>query len=160
MLALASLPSYDPNGFVLGFAAADRALLQSEAQRPLLSRAAEGTYPTGSAFKPITFAAAMEGLGYTPDTVLDCPATFSLAGASQVWEDWTVAYGLPPQGPLTLHQALVNSCNTIFYGIGRDLDAKDPEYLPAMAKAFGLGTPTGIPICRRQAGWCPIRPGS
>jgi penicillin-binding protein len=76
VLALASIPSYDPNGFVLGFAARDRAELRSEVQRPLLSRAAEGLYPTGSAFKPITFSAAMEGLGYTPETVLDCPPHF------------------------------------------------------------------------------------
>ena len=155
VLALASVPSYDPNGFVLGFSPEERARLQSEMQRPLLSRAAEGTYPTGSAFKPITFAAAMEGLGYTPDTVLDCPSTFQLAGASQVWEDWTVSYGLGPQGPLTLHQALVNSCNTVFYGIGRDLDLKDPEYLPRMAKAFGLGAPTDIPYLPEAGGVVP-----
>jgi penicillin-binding protein 2 len=155
VLALASVPSYDPNGFVLGFAPRDRAVLQSEAQRPLLSRAAEGLYPTGSAFKPITFAAAMEGLGYTPETVLDCPATFQLEGASQVWEDWTVAYGVGAQGPLTLHQALVNSCNTIFYAIGRELDTMDPEYLPRMAKAFGLGSPTGIPYLPEAAGAAP-----
>jgi penicillin-binding protein 2 len=155
VLALASVPSYDPNGFVLGFAAQERAMLQSEAQRPLLSRAAEGTYPTGSAFKPITFSAAMEGLGYTPDTVLDCPSTFQLDGASQVWEDWTVDYGLGPQGPLTLHQALVNSCNTIFYQIGRDLDHMDPEYLPRMAKGFGLGTATGIPYLPEASGVVP-----
>ena len=120
-----------------------------------LSRAAEGLYPTGSAFKPITFAAAMEGLGYTPETVLDCPSTFQLEGASQVWEDWTVAYGVGAQGPLTLHQALVNSCNTIFYAIGRELDAMDPEYLPRMAKAFGLGAPTGIPYLPEAAGAVP-----
>jgi penicillin-binding protein 2 len=155
LLALASVPSFDPNGFVLGFAPRDRAALLSEAQRPLLSRAAEGTYPTGSAFKPIDFAAAMEGLGYTPETVLDCPAAFQLAGASQVWEDWTVAYGVPPQGPLTLHQALVNSCNTVFYGIGRDLDLMDPEYLPEMAKAFGLGAPSGIPFLPEAGGVVP-----
>ena len=155
VLALASVPSYDPNGFVLGFAPRDRAALQSEAQRPLLSRAAEGLYPTGSAFKPITFAAAMEGLGYTPETVLDCPATFQLEGANQVWEDWTVAYGVGAQGPLTLHQALVNSCNTIFYAIGRELDAMDPDYLPQMAKAFGLGAPTGIPYLPEAAGAAP-----
>lgn len=155
VLALASVPSYDPNGFVLGFAPRDRAVLQSEAQRPLLSRAAEGLYPTGSAFKPITFAAAMEGLGYTPETVLDCPSTFQLEGAGQLWEDWTVAYGVGAQGPLTLHQALVNSCNTVFYAIGRDLDAKDPEYLPGMAKAFGLGSPTGIPYLPEAAGAAP-----
>jgi penicillin-binding protein 2 len=155
ILALASVPSYDPNGFVLGFTPQERERLQSETQRPLLSRAAEGAYPTGSAFKPITFAAAMEGLGYTPETVLDCPSTFQLEGASQVWEDWTVSYGLGPQGPLTLHQALVNSCNTVFYGIGRDLDAMDPEYLPKMAKAFGLGAPTGIPYLPEVSGVIP-----
>ena len=155
ILALASVPSYDPNGFVLGFAPRERALLQSETQRPLLSRAAEGAYPTGSAFKPITFAAGMEGLGLTPETVFDCPSTFQLEGASQVWEDWTVAYGLGPQGPLTLHQALVNSCNTVFYQIGRDLDAMDPEYLPQIAKAFGLGTATGVPYLPEAAGVVP-----
>lgn len=155
VLALASIPSYDPNGFVLGFAPRDRAALQSEAQRPLLSRAAEGLYPTGSAFKPITFAAAIEGLGYTPETMLDCPSTFQLEGASQIWEDWTVAYGVGAQGPMTLHQALVNSCNTVFYAIGRDLDAKDSEYLPQMAKAFGLGSPTGIPYLPEAAGAAP-----
>ena len=155
LLALASIPSYDPNGFVLGFAPRDQASLKSEAQRPLLSRAAEGAYPTGSAFKPITFAAAMEGLGYTPETVLECPSTFKLDGASQVWEDWTVAYGLGPQGPLTLHQALVNSCNTIFYAMGRDLDQMDPTYLPGMAKAFGLGAATDIPYLPEAAGVVP-----
>ena len=97
----------------------------------------------------------MEGLGYTPDTVLDCPSTFQLEGASQVWEDWTVSYGLGPQGPLTLHQALVNSCNTVFYAIGRDLDLKDPEYLPQMAKAFGLGAPTDIPYLPEAGGVVP-----
>jgi penicillin-binding protein 2 len=155
VLALASVPSYDPNGFILGFSSRERAELQSESQRPLLSRVAEGTYPTGSAFKPITFAAAMEGLGYTPETVLDCPSTFQLDGASQTWEDWTVAYGLGSQGPLTLHQALVNSCNTVFYGIGRDLDHMDPEYLPRMTKEFGLGAPTGIPYLPEAGGVVP-----
>jgi penicillin-binding protein 2 len=155
VLALASVPSYDPNGFILGFSSKERAFLQSEAQRPLLSRAAEGAYPSGSAFKPITFAAAMEGLDYTPETVLDCPSTFQLEGARQVWEDWTVAYGVGAQGPLTLHQALVNSCNTIFYAIGRDLDNMDPEYLPKMAQAFGLGAPTGIPYLPEVSGVAP-----
>lgn len=155
LLALASVPSYDPNGFVLGFDPRESAALRSETQRPLLSRAAEGTYPTGSAFKPITFAAAMEGLGYTPETVLDCPSTFQLEGASQVWEDWTVAYGVGAQGPLTLHQALVNSCNTVFYGIGRDLDALDPDYLPEMTRAFGLGEPTGVPYLPEVSGVVP-----
>ncbi len=155
VLALASVPSFDPNGFVLGFGPQEQAMMRSESQRPLLSRAAEGLYPVGSAFKPIPFAAAMEGLGYSPETVLECPSTFRLEGASQVWEDWTVAYGVGAQGPLTLHQALVNSCNTVFYAIGRDLDVMDPGYLPEMTKAFGLGAPTGIPYLPEAGGTVP-----
>ncbi|HYO29444.1 MAG TPA: penicillin-binding transpeptidase domain-containing protein [Thermomicrobiales bacterium] len=155
VLAMASLPAYDPNGFVLGFSPSERAALESETRRPLLNRAADAAYPTGSIFKPIAFVAAMEHLDYAGDTWLDCPSTFQLDGSRQRWEDWTVAEGLGPQGPMTLHQALVNSCNTIFYGIGRDLDVQDPGLLPEMAKGFGLGAPTGIPYFPETAGTVP-----
>lgn len=155
VLAMVSHPTYDPNGFVLGFADDDWEDLNDVAMRPLLNRAAQAAYPTGSIFKPITFVAAMEHLGYTPETVLDCPSRFSLEGASQVWEDWTVASGLGPQGPLSLHQALVNSCNTIFYQLGRDLDQRDDTLLPEMARAFGLGAPTDIPYLPEVGGTLP-----
>jgi penicillin-binding protein 2 len=55
-----------------------------------------------------------------------------------------VENGLSGQGMLNLHQGLVNSCNTVFYQIGADLDAQDDDLLPDMAKAFGLGSRTGI----------------
>ncbi|MCC6312606.1 MAG: penicillin-binding protein 2 [Thermomicrobiales bacterium] len=155
VLALASLPSYDPNGFILGFSTKDRALIQSELRRPLLDRVAEAAYPTGSIFKAITFAAAMEDLGYTGDTWLDCPQYFQIEGTTQRWDDWTVEEGLGPQGPMTLHRALVNSCNTVFYAIGRDLDRLDPDLLPQMTRGFGLGAPTGIPFFPEIAGIVP-----
>ena len=155
VLAMASHPSFDPNGFILGFSERDRQALNSETRKPLLNRAAQAAYPTGSIFKAITFAAAMEHLGYTGETLIECPSTFSLEGSNQVWEDWTVAEGLGPQGTLTLHQGLVNSCNTVFYQLGRDLDRTDEELLPAMAKAFGLGAPTGIPYLAEVGGTVP-----
>ncbi|MBA3413790.1 MAG: hypothetical protein H0U10_01005, partial [Chloroflexia bacterium] len=155
VLALASLPAYDPNGFVLGFSPTEQAALQSETRRPLLDRAADAAYPTGSIFKAITFSAAMEDLDYVGDTWLECPSVFQLDGNNQRWEDWTVAEGLGPQGPMTLHQALVNSCNTVFYAIGRDLDAEDPTLLPEMTKGFGLGEPTGIPYFPESSGTVP-----
>jgi penicillin-binding protein 2 len=155
VLALASLPAYDPNGFVLGFSPTEREALQSETRRPLLDRAADAAYPTGSIFKAITFAAAMEHLDYAGETWLDCPSAFQLDGNNQRWEDWTVAEGLGPQGAMTLHQALVNSCNTVFYAIGRDLDEEDSTLLPEMAKGFGLGEPTGIPYFPELSGTVP-----
>ena len=60
-----------------------------------------------------------------------------------------------PQGPLSLHQGLVNSCNTIFYQLGRDLDQHDDALLPAMARAFGLGAPTDIPYLPEISGTLP-----
>ncbi|MDP9364557.1 MAG: penicillin-binding transpeptidase domain-containing protein, partial [Chloroflexota bacterium] len=155
LLAMASQPSFDPNGFVLGFSERDERALGDETRKPLLNRAAQAAYPTGSIFKAITFAAALQHLGYTGDTPIDCPSTFQLEGAEQVWEDWTVAEGLPAQGPMTLHRGLVNSCNTVFYQLGSDLDRTDEELLPAMAKAFGLGAPTDIPYLPELGGTVP-----
>jgi penicillin-binding protein 2 len=155
VLALVSHPTFDPNGFILGFSTKDWQAINNATRRPLLNRAAQAAYPTGSIFKVITFAAAMKELGYVADTVIDCPSIFQLEGSNQIWEDWTVAEGLGAQGALTLHQALVNSCNTVFYQIGRDLDLTDDTLLPNMARAFGLGAPTDIPYLPEIAGTVP-----
>ena len=106
----------------------------------LFSAAAFGT-STGSIFKVITAAAGMADLGMTIYSPVDCPGTFQLQGADQVWRDWIPG----GQGSMDLHTAIVRSCNTVFYKIGADLDEKDENLLPNMAKAFGLGAPTGIP---------------
>ncbi|HQY30615.1 MAG TPA: penicillin-binding transpeptidase domain-containing protein, partial [Thermomicrobiales bacterium] len=155
IMALASVPSYDPNWFVTGMTVKQQALVNNEDKRPLLNRAAEAAYPTGSIFKVITMAAAMHDLGYTGDTQIDCPQEFSLPGTDQVWRDWTYEEGLGAQGMLTLHTGLVNSCNTVFYQIGAALDEQNEEWLPDMAKAFGLGAPTGIPYFPEVSGIAP-----
>ncbi len=144
VLAMASHPSFDPNWFVLGFSDKDWAFVNDEKERPLVNRATQATYPTGSIFKVITMAAAIEDLGYNADTQIDCPSQWSIPGTSQIWKDWTVDEGLGAQGMMSLHTALVQSCNTVFYQLGYKLDEKDNELLPKMAKEFGLGRPTGI----------------
>ena len=155
MLSLVSHPNYDPNWFVLGFNQADWEYVNDDTQRPLFNRAAEATYPTGSIFKVITMAAGMADLGLTGDSPFDCPATWSIPGTDAVFRDWTVAEGQAAQGAMDLHKALVTSCNTIFYQIGYQLDQQDNELLPSMTKAFGLGSPTGIPYFYEAAGVVP-----
>ena len=155
IMALVSHPTYDPNWFVSGMSGTDRNFINDETKRPLLDRAAEAAYPTGSIFKVITMSAAMADLDYTRDTQIDCPQEFSLPGTDQVWRDWTYEEGLGPQGMLTLHTGLVNSCNTVFYQIGAALDEGNEEWLPDMAKAYGLGAPTGIPYFPEGSGTVP-----
>jgi penicillin-binding protein 2 len=155
VLALASAPSFDPNWFITGLTGKQLDQVNDATKQPLLDRAAQASYPTGSIFKVITMAAGMADLGYTGDTTFDCPSEWSLPGSDQVYRDWTVEEGLGAQGSMTLHWALVNSCDTVFYQVGAALDKKDESLLPDMAKAFGLGRATGIPYLNEIAGIVP-----
>lgn len=154
VLAMVSHPSFDPNGFITGeFKKEDIAVMTDPLLRAEVNRATQQALPTGSIFKVITTAGAMKDLGYTADTPIDCPATFTIG--EQSWNDWVVENGLSGQGMLTLHQGLVNSCNTVFYQIGAAMDEKDDNLLPDMAKAFGLGSPTGIEYFPEVGGTIP-----
>ena len=154
VLAMVSHPVFDPNSFVTGnFSDEELARLNDPQLSPLLNRAASATYPAGSIFKVITTAAAMADLGYTGDTPIDCPASYTIGDVT--WNDWVVENGLSAQGQLTLHTGLVRSCNTVFYQIGHKLDDEDPNLLPNMTKAFGLGSPTGIAYFPEASGVVP-----
>jgi penicillin-binding protein 2 len=151
VLAMASNPSYDPNQFILGMTDQQWADLNDNTKRPLENRATQVGYPIGSTFKVVTMVAGMQSLGLTPQSSYSCPASFSLPGSDQKWHDWS-ANG---QGTLTLYNALVQSCDTVFYQIADQLDKKGQNILPDAAKAFGFGSPTGIPEIPETPGTVP-----
>jgi len=68
VLALASVPSYDPNDFDDEFAS-----LSSDTDAPLLNRALDGLYPPGSTFKMFTAAAALDSNTVSMDSHFDDP---------------------------------------------------------------------------------------
>jgi penicillin-binding protein 2 len=154
VLAMVSRPSFDPNAMLNGsFDEQERARLDDPDLRPLANRATLERYPTGSIFKVITASAAMADLGMTGESEIDCPQSFQIGNS--IWNDWVVENDLSAQGMLTLHSAIVQSCNTVFYQLGAELDDKDPELLPNMAKAYGLGAKTGIPYFPETEGTVP-----
>src|SRR5690606_17575290 len=73
ILAMVSLPSYNPNKYAdhdqTAVDAYDKAL-QTRADKPRLSRATQVTLPPGSTFKLVTAAAAMEAEGYRSDSLV------------------------------------------------------------------------------------------
>jgi penicillin-binding protein 2 len=148
VLALVSSPGFDPNLFDTrnpNWQFGLPAVLEDQGL-PLLNRATTSTFPLGSVFKPITMAAALESGLYTPATVYNCTAEFNEL-PPMVFYDWTVEAELPPSGELNLLEGLMRSCNPYFWHIGLDLfDRSSPTAVPDMAKAFGLGQPTGIEI--------------
>jgi penicillin-binding protein 2 len=175
VLALASSPGFDPNlfdanNFNNGYMVNN---LLNDAARPMYNRATQGQYPLGSVFKVITFSAGLESGLFLPETTYDCQYDFTEI-QGQVLHDWTwdhcqsrVRNGLfcdtsdsVPSGLLTLSEGLMRSCNPWFFHIGLDLYRNNRSGdIAAMAKAFGLGAPTGIVGVEEEPGQILI-PGS
>jgi penicillin-binding protein 2 len=167
ILAMASSPGFDANLFDPANANTDLLTeLLNDATQPLVNRAAQGQYPLGSAFKIVTFSAALESGLFEPATTLDCQYDWAVL-TDQVRHDWTwekcqeaIQRGefcntrsTQPSGLLTLPEGLMRSCNPWFWQIGYDLFSYDrPNDIANMARAFGFGQPTGLEQIAEAAG--------
>lgn len=164
ILAIASSPDFDPNYFEGNNPNAGGTYLLPEGA--LLNRATQGQYPLGSVFKIITMSAALESGLWIKDTPYDCQYDFTRL--DQVMHDWTwqhcqdrIARGdfcdssdSTPSGLLTLQEGLMRSCNPYFWEIGWDLftNYSRGTDIANMARAFGLGSPTGIAQLEEEGG--------
>ncbi len=144
--AMASSPGFDPNRLV-GHGASTYAthLFARQAEAPLLDRAANGIYPPGSTFKPVTaIAALMNGLVAVDEPVM-CDAKLTVKG--QVYKNFEGV----SRSQITLPTAITRSCDTYFYRLGLRLyDAtsrdgrRQPQ--PEWMRRLGFGRSTGLDI--------------
>jgi len=168
VLAMASSPDFDSNAFQPNNPnqAAQISQIFSRFDNPLLNRGAQGQYPLGSVFKIITMAAGMESGLFEAASTLDCQYTWTKL-SDQIRYDWTYqhcedrqARGLDcdtsdsiPSGQLTLPEGLMRSCNPFFWEIGYILFQNGrPNDIANMARAFGLGSATGIEQIPEESG--------
>ncbi|MCG5219747.1 penicillin-binding protein 2 [Streptosporangium sp. KLBMP 9127] len=160
VIALGSAPTYDPSVWTGGISDKEYSgLLSDKYGKPLVSRAIKGEFAPGSTFK-VSSVSAMLHDGYPINGRYDCPGSFMVG--SRPFNNFR-GQGL---GVLTLHMALVKSCDTIFYraayeqwqrdgGIKPKRRTKEP--MAAMARAFGFGSRTGIDLPGESAGRIPDR---
>jgi len=144
VLAMVSMPSYDPNQFAVGISARNWAALASDRRHPLLNRASGAAFEPGSVFKLVTATAALEEGLATRSSVFYAPGFFRLG--RWVWRDLGV------WGNVNFITGIVNSINVVFYTLGYRLGG---ERLAAYARRMGLGSRTGIDLPAEVAGTIP-----
>ena len=138
ILTMVSYPSFDPNMFV-GKTPPD--WYQKMARNPLhpFMNRAISSYPPGSVFKAVTALAALE------EKVVGTSEKFFCTGYDPIFKDkkkcWTVSQGKPPHGRVDLVAGIKNSCNIVFYELGRRLTI---ERLAEYAREMGFGQKTGL----------------
>jgi penicillin-binding protein 2 len=168
VLAMASSPDFDSNAFQQNnpLQADQITEIFSRLDQPLLNRAAQGQYPLGSVFKLITMAAGMESGLFVPESTWDCQ--YHWTGLSdRIRDDWTYQHcqdrqargqdcdtsDSQPSGLLTLSEGLMRSCNPFFWQIGLTLYQNNrANDIANMARAFGLGSATGIEQIAEESG--------
>jgi penicillin-binding protein A len=116
VLAMASNPSYDPNG--LGNRATFARLNRDEANAPLLNRATQNGYPPGSTMKVVTAAAAIDTGRYRPDSRVSGENGKVISGVP------LNNFGSEDFGDVDLTFALTNSINTVWAEVGEKLGGR------------------------------------
>jgi penicillin-binding protein 2 len=140
VLALASLPCFDPNLFLLPEWDAAKAKIRDF---PAFNLALSGTFPPGSTFKPIVGAAMFNENKVRPSDRVYCPGSFRLG--NRVFKCWE------PKGH---HYAdwllgITQSCDVYFYNMG--LRTGGP-IIEEYERRFHLGQITGIEIGTEKRG--------
>jgi penicillin-binding protein 2 len=162
VVAMASAPSYNPSVWNGGISERQyRQLIHGS--KPILNRVTQGEYAPGSTFKVTSTAAAVRA-GYSLDGTYNCPASYSIGGRSFLND------GQKNLGQMSLHEALVISCDTVFYELAygtyqhdhpRDnvvTSAKAPiQEMQKMELGWGFGKAPGIDLPEQGAGSIPTR---
>lgn len=146
ILAMTSLPAFDPNQFAAGIDPALLNRLRTDRGSPFLNRVIRGEYAPGSTFKIATAIAALEERVISPETRIHC------SGVYVKYNNVHHCHELGPHGSVNLEQAIAASCNVYFYEIGVRLEI---ERIARYATRMGLGRPTGVDLPAESSGLVP-----
>lgn len=150
VLALVSLPSFDPNLFVNGIDSVSYDALANSKEQPLFNRALNGQYPPGSTIKPIYGLLGLESGEIRHDTQIWDPGFYMLKGDERRYRDWRKS----GHGWVDFNKSIVESCDTYYYELALALGI---DRLSDYMRAFGFGHTTGIDLTGEASGLMPSR---
>ena len=146
VLAMVSLPAFDPNEFNLRMTRERWNEIVSDPGHPLQNRALQGMYPPGSTFKVVTaIAALMEG-AIDSEEILHCSGGYYYG--RRLYRDWKQS----GHGKVNLRKGIVESCDVFFYQAG---ERTGVNALAKWASILGLGRKSGIDLPGEEEGLVP-----
>jgi penicillin-binding protein 2 len=150
VLAMVSMPTYDPNLFVHGISSVNYRALSTSIERPLFNRALRGQYPPGSTIKPFMGLAGLELKELQSHDEINCPGWYTLKNDERKYRDWK-KHG---HKKTDLLKAITESCDVYFYDLALTLGI---DNMSAYLSQFGLGKKTGIDLLGELSGLNPSR---
>lgn len=159
VLASVSVPGYDNNLFSEGVSQDDYQGLLNDPQQPMLNRAADGGYPTGSTIKPFNLMGALETNTVSEDTVIQDRGAITVRSQHDPSQSFTFrGWDESGLGPVNAQRALALSSNIYFYitaGGYEDRSGMGVDNLVRYYRAFGFDSETGIDLPNETAGHIP-----
>ncbi|MGB1026453.1 MAG: penicillin-binding protein 2, partial [Rhodospirillaceae bacterium] len=148
ILAMASMPAFDPNAFTRGLTSEEWRTLVENPRSPLINKSVAGQYSPGSTFKMLVSMAAQEAGLIKPNQTVFCPGHMELGGHRfHCWKRGG-------HGAMDMTQAIAQSCDVYFYEIARRLGI---DRIADMAKKFGVGTFLDVGLTGEKPGLMPSR---
>ena len=145
MLAMVSMPAYDPNSFSGGISHLEWKMLSDNDHIPLMNKVTQGLYPPGSTVKPMNGLALLEA-GVSPDERVVC------TGALRVGNGVFHCHKKRGHGALDLRNAIAQSCDIYFYEMIRRLGY---DHVAPIARMVGLGQKFELPLATQRYGTVP-----
>jgi penicillin-binding protein 2 len=143
ILAMPSMPSFDPNNFSDGISGNEWKMLSQDDHVPLVDKALESLYPSGSTIKP-SMALALLNAGVDRKQIVNCTGAFRLGNH--------IFHCDKRHGPVNMDAAVVHSCDVYFYTMCLRVGA---DKLSPMVRSMGFGEKFDLPFDNQRYGTVP-----
>jgi penicillin-binding protein 2 len=164
IVAMASYPGYNPGVWTNGISQSEfNALFGPSGGEPVMNWATQGQYAPGSTWKVTSTAAAVAD-GFSLNGTYSCPASVNIGGHTYIND------GQPSLGSMSFNEALIQSCDTVYYNLGYQMWQRDHpganvvtspnapvQKMQQMALDWGFGKSTGIDLPEESTGTVPTR---
>ncbi|MCT2400748.1 penicillin-binding protein 2 [Novosphingobium mangrovi (ex Huang et al. 2023)] len=145
ILAMASMPSFDPNSFSDGIGRLEWKMLSDDDHVPLRNKVLRGLYPPGSTVKPMVALSFLEA-GLDPEESTICNG--GLRVGNRVFHCWNRR----GHGRVNMAKGIYQSCDVYFYYFAQKMGM---DIIAAMARRLGLGQEFDLPVVGQSYGTVP-----